>query len=382
MKLLHISDLHIGKRLNEVNLIEDQAHILTQIIDILKEKKPDALLIAGDVYDKAMPSAESVRLFDTFLSGVAAMGTPCFVISGNHDSPERIAFGASIMSENKVYMSKVYEGEVTPITLRDAFGEVDLFMLPFIKPAYVRVYNPDAKIESYQEALEQVVSTMDIKPTKRNVLLMHQFVTAMGTEAERSDSESLSVGGSDNIDFSVFNDFDYVALGHLHKPQRIGRDTVRYSGSPLKYSFSEVHHIKSATLVTLGAKGEVSIELLPLKPLRDLRKIKGSIHALLSPENYRDTNLDDYIHATLTDESEVLDAIGRMRQVYPNIMAIEFENQRTEVINSKTGAENIEDKTDLDLFAEFYTLQNNVPLSSEQLNIIEELLEKIGGHTL
>ena len=382
MKFMHLSDLHIGKRLNEVSLIEDQAHILDQIVTFAKDINPDGILLAGDIYDKSMPSSEAVSLFDQFLSNIAQLRIPCFVISGNHDSPERIAFGSSIMEGQKIYMSKVFSGRIDPVTLTDEHGEVDVYMLPFIKPAHVKPYHEEVLIETYEDALSQVIRSLNINKTKRNVLLMHQFITAMGTVVERCDSESISVGGSDNIDVSVFEAFDYVALGHLHKPHRIGRDTVRYSGSPLKYSFSEVQHHKSVSIVSLDEKGSVKIEALPLVPKRDLRKIKGPIKNLLSKESYEGTNLEDYIHVTLTDEEEILDAIGRMRQVYPNIMSIEFENNRSRTLSNRTGADSLHDKTDLELFSEFYALQNNEPLGDEKLAIVSDLLEKLGEDLL
>ncbi len=378
MKFIHLSDLHIGKRLNEVNLIEDQTHILNQILTLIKEVNPDGILLAGDIYDKSVPSSEAVGLFDQFLSNIAQLSIPCFVISGNHDSPERIAFGSSIMKGQKIYMSKVFGGKIEPISLTDPFGEVDIYMLPFIKPAHVKPYHEGSVVETYEEALSHVIRGLNLDLSKRNVLVMHQFITAMGTAVERSDSESISVGGSDNIDVSVFDAFDYVALGHLHKPHKIGRETVRYSGSPLKYSFSETQHIKSVCIVSLEEKGTVKIETYPLVPKRDLRKIKGPIQALLSRESYAGTNLDDYIHATLTDEEEIIDAIGRMRQIYPNIMTIEFENNRSRTLSNRTGADSIEDKSDLELFSEFYQLQNNEALSDEKLAIVSELLERLG----
>jgi exonuclease SbcD len=382
MKFMHLSDLHIGKRLNEVNLIEDQAYILDQIVTLAKDIRPAGILLAGDIYDKSMPSSEAVSLFDQFLSNIAQLGMPCFVISGNHDSPERIAFGSSIMEGQKIYMSKVFGGHIEPVTLSDAFGEVAVYMLPFIKPAHVKTYYKDVVIETYEDALSQVICSLNLDATKRNVLVMHQFITAMGTAVERCDSESISVGGSDNIDVSVFDAFDYVALGHLHKPHKIGRETVRYSGSPLKYSFSETQHQKSVCIVSLEEKGSVKIEALPLVPKRDLRKLKGPIGDLLSKESYEGTNLEDYIHVTLTDEEEILDAIGRMRQVYPNIMSIEFENSRSRKISNRTGADSLHDKSDLELFSEFYELQNNEILGEEKLAIVKTLLEKLGEELL
>jgi len=382
MKFIHVSDLHIGKRLNEVNLIEDQAYILDQILTLARKNSPDGILLAGDIYDKSMPSSEAVSLFDQFLSNLALLKIPCFVISGNHDSPERIAFGSSIMEGQKIYMSKVFSGHVDSVTLIDDFGEVNIYMLPFIKPAHVKPYSDGVTIETYEDALSHVIQSLNLDASKRNVLVMHQFITAMGTAVERSDSESISVGGSDNIDVSVFDAFDYVALGHLHKPHKIGRETVRYSGSPLKYSFSETQHIKSACLVSLEEKGSVKIEALPLLPLRDLRKIKGPIDALLAKESYAGTNLEDYIHVTLTDEEEIIDAIGRMRQIYPNIMAIEFENNRSRTLSNRTGADSIDDKSDLELFSEFYQLQNNEALCEEKRAIVSDLLTKLGEESL
>ena len=267
-------------------------------------------------------------------------------------------------------------------TLTDAFGEVDVYMLPFIKPAHVKPHQEGVVIETYEDALSHVIRGLNLDLSKRNVLLMHQFITAMGTVVERCDSESISVGGSDNIDVSVFDAFDYVALGHLHKPHKIGRETVRYSGSPLKYSFSESQHHKSVCIVSLEEKGSVKIETLPLVPKRDLRKIKGPIKELLSVDSYEGTNLEDYIHVTLTDEAEILDAIGRMRQIYPNIMSIEFENNRSRTLSNRTGADSLHDKTDLELFSEFYALQNNEALCEEKLAIVSDLLEKLGEDLL
>lgn len=380
MKLMHLSDLHIGKRVNEFNMLEDQKDILNKMLKIADDIQPDGILIAGDVYDKAMPSAEAVELFDEFLTGIAQRSIPCFVLSGNHDSPERIAFGARIMTGQRIHMSKVFDGTVTPIILTDEIGEVNIYMLPFIKPAHVRRFYLEAAVDSFEDAVKIVIDNTDIDDSKRNVLVAHQFITSAGIEPERCESESVSVGGLDNIDASVFDSFDYVALGHLHGPQRIGRDTIRYAGSPLKYSFSEAKHKKSITVIEFGEKGDVKINTIPLVPVRDMREIKGPIEELLSPTAYEGTNTDDYIHVTLTDEEDIMDAIGQVHTVYPNVMRLDYDNKRTKSINANTAADDIDRKTPAQLFKEFYKLQNNVEIDDEKVTIVTELLEKLGGN--
>lgn len=380
MKLMHLSDLHIGKRVNEFSLLDDQKYILRQILQIADEVKPNGILIAGDVYDKSIPAAETVELFDEFLTLIAERSIPCFVISGNHDSPERIAFGARIMSGQRIHMSRVFDGTITPAVLEDEIGELNIYMLPFIKPAHVRRFYPDAAADSYEEAVQTVINNIVIDDSKRNVLIAHQFITSGGIEPERCESESISVGGIDNIDVTIFDCFDYVALGHLHGPQAIGRETVRYAGSPLKYSFSEANHIKSVTVVDFGKKGEVQIATIPLVALRDMRRIKGPIDQLLSPQTYEGTNKDDYLHITLTDEEDIMDAIGRVRTVYPNVMGLDYENKRTKSINFDSAAEDVAKKSPVQLFKEFYLLQNNAEIDDEKMIIVSELLEKLGGH--
>ena len=250
MKLIHLSDLHLGKRVNEYSMLEDQEYILKKIINVIDDEKPDGVIIAGDVYDKSIPSAEAVQLFDDFLVQLAKRSLKVFVISGNHDSPERIAFGSRIMDASGIHMSPVYSGDITPIPLEDEFGTVNIYILPFIKPAHVRRY-AENEITTYTEAVEYVISKLNIDPANRNVLVTHQFVTG----ALRSESEEISVGGSDNVDAYVFEPFDYVALGHIHSPQTCGSENIRYCGTPLKYSFSEVHDKKSVTVVELREKG-------------------------------------------------------------------------------------------------------------------------------
>ena len=282
MKLLHLSDLHLGKRVNEFSMLEDQKYILSEIIQIVEKEAPDAVLIAGDVYDKSVPPAEAVELFDDFLVRLSRLGTQVFVISGNHDSPERVAFGGRLMDPSGIHMSPVYSGQVQPVPLTDAFGTVNIYMLPFVKPIHVRRFFPEAETGTYTDALRTAVEQMSVDPAARNVLITHQFVTG----AWRSESEDISVGGTDNVDASVFDAFDYVALGHIHGPQHVGRETMRYCGTPLKYSFSEAGHQKSVTAVELGEKGSVQVRAIPLTPRRDMREIRGTYLELTAKSYY------------------------------------------------------------------------------------------------
>ena len=373
MKLFHLSDLHLGKRIYEFSMLEDQAYILLRILRMIDEEKPDGVLIAGDVYDKSVPSAEAVLLFDRFLSDLAERDLPVFVISGNHDSPERIAFGSSIMDKTGIHMSPVYDSQIEPITLRDAYGDVNVYMLPFIKPAHVRRFCEDAEITGYTDAVAYAVDRMRIDADKRNVLVTHQFVTG----ARRSESEEISVGGTDNVDASVFAPFDYVALGHIHSPQNCGSDRIRYCGTPLKYSFSEAKDRKSVTVVELLEKGSVSYRTLDLIPRRDLVELKGAYAELMSKPFYENTTWqEDYTHITLTDEEDIPDAVGRLRTVYHNLMKLDYDNKRTRSDSIVSGDNDVETKSPFELLSDFYALQNNQPMSGEQSAFIRDLMEK------
>lgn len=373
MKLIHISDLHIGKRVNEFSMMEDQEYILTKIINIVDEETPEAILICGDVYDKSVPSAEAVALFDDFLVRLSKRNLKVFVISGNHDSPERIAFGAKLMNASGVYMSPVYSKDIEPIKLMDKYGDLNIYMLPFIKPAHVRAYFPEKTIESYTDALQIAIEHLKVNTAERNILLTHQFVTG----SERSDSEDISVGGSDNVSASVFDNFDYIALGHIHKPQYVSRETLRYCGTPLKYSFSEANHKKSLTIVELKEKGNISIRTADLVPKRDMREIKGKYMELTAKSYYDILNLDDYYHITLTDEDDVPDAMNKLRIIYKYVMKLDYDNKRTQSGTVISGTSDIENKSPLTLFSEFYELQNNQPISEEQKAFMANLIEKI-----
>ena len=374
MKFLHLADLHLGKRVNGFSMLEDQAHILRQILAILDDEQPDGVLIAGDVYDKSVPSVEAVGLLDSFLTELRARGVPVLLISGNHDSPERLAFGGRVMDSCGIHISPVYDGALAPVTLHDEFGPVHVWLLPFVKPAHVRRWFPDADIESYTDAMAEAVAHMDIDAAARNVLVTHQFVTG----GARSGSEELSVGGTDNVDSGVFAPFDYVALGHLHGAQHIGRETIRYAGSPLKYSFSEARQHKSVTVVTLGEKGDVQVRTAALTPLRELREIRGSYDELTARSFYEHTTYrSDYLHLILTDEQDVFDAMSRLRTIYPYLMTLDYDNARTRAAGGMSVPAETERRTPLELFEALYLRQNHRPMSEVQRAYIAQLMEQI-----
>lgn len=373
MKFVHLSDLHLGKRVNEYSMLEDQNYILEQIIRVIDAEKPCAVLIAGDVYDKSVPSAEAVSLFDEFLTRLSDRGVTVFAISGNHDSPERMAFGAHLLSQSGVYVSPVWDGQVRPISLEDEHGTVNVYLLPFLKPAHVRRYF-DEEIETYTDAMRVAVSQMAINTADRNVLVTHQFVTG----AERCDSEEISVGGSDNVSAEVFDGFDYVALGHIHRPQNCGAERVRYCGTPLKYSFSEARDQKSVTVVELANKGELSVRTVPLVPMRDMVELRGTYDELMKKSYYEGTTYpSDYLHITLTDEQDIPDAIGRLRTVYPYLMRLDYDNTRTRAAAHIEGDGAVQTKSPLQLFSDFYELQNNQPMTEEQRAFVEDLMQRI-----
>ena len=373
MKIVHLSDLHLGKRVNEFSMLEDQAYILSSILRVIDDVGPEAVIVAGDVYDKPVPPAEAVELFDDFLWQLARRKVQVFVVSGNHDSPERIAFASRLIDHSGIHLSPVYSGQVAPITLADEYGPVRFYMLPFVKPTHVRRYFEDKEISSYTDALRVAVDAMAMDKTVRNVLVTHQFVTG----AARSESEDVSVGGTDNVDAAVFDGIDYVALGHIHGPQNIGEPRIRYAGTPLKYSFSEAGHVKSVTVATLGEKGNLQVETIPLTPRRDLRELRGCYSDLVTRANYEGTATDDYLHITLTDEEDIPDVINRLRVIYPNLMKLDYDNRRTRAGGQIGAAADVTSKTPLDLVAELYEQQNGQPLSGEQVRFAGELIEKI-----
>lgn len=373
MKFIHISDLHLGKRVYEFSMMEEQRDILEKILNVADNERVEAVLISGDVYDRQVPSAEAVQLFDWFLTALAGRGLFVFVISGNHDSAERLSFGAKLMETRRVYIAPVFAGKIAPVTLTDDYGEISIYLLPFLKPAYVRRFYPEEEIADYEDALRMVMERTEVDTAKRNVLLAHQFVTG----AQRSESEEISVGGLDNVSAENFAVFDYTALGHIHKPQSAGAPHIRYCGTPLKYSFSETGHEKSATVVELKEKGKVDIRTIRLEPLRDLREIKGSYEELTDKRNWENARTEDYLHVTLTDEEDVPEAIRKLRVIYPNIMKLDYDNRRTRSAVSVGISEKQEERTPLQLFEELYRLQNNQDFGEEQREYLAGLIEEI-----
>jgi exonuclease SbcD len=377
VKILHLADLHLGKIVNGFSMLEDQAYILEQIMSVIKDKRPRAVVIAGDVYDRAMPGVEAVKIFDQFLTELVREKTAVIVISGNHDSAERLSFASRIMMEQQVYIYTIFDGSVHTVVLQDEFGAVVFHLLPFVRPAEVRPFF-EKKIESYSDALRTVLESIKKDPADRNILVAHQFVAAAGLEPERSDSENISLGGLDCIDVEMLGGFDYVALGHLHGPQKVAYDHIRYCGSPLKYSFSEAHHVKSVYLLEIGEKKSLSVTAVPLVPLRDMRKIKGPLNALMNKTVVEQGNKEDYLHITLTDEDEIMDAIGKVRSVYPHVMTLAFENSRTQAVFDLEEDIEIEDVPPVELFGSFYASQNGGAMKRVQKEIVENMLEQIG----
>lgn len=372
MKLFHLSDLHIGKRVNEFSMIEDQKYILTQILYAADQEKPDGILISGDVYDRTIPTAEAVQVFDAFLTRLSEQKIPAFIISGNHDSAERLAFGSSLMGKSGIYFSKVYDGTVEKIPMQDAYGTVWIYLLPFLRPSTIRHALPERaeEVQSAADAVRIALEQTKIDEKERNVLLAHQFVTG----AKRCDAEELQVGDVDQIPAELFASFEYVALGHIHSPQKVGRETVRYCGAPLKYSFSEAGQEKSITVVELKEKGSVDLRTIPLKPLHDLRKIRGMYLEVTAKSFYENRDCEDYLQVTLTDEEDVPDGMAKLRTIYPNLMRLEYDNKRTRSNAEVRAAERVEEKSELELFQEFYELQNNQSMTEMQEQFVEELL--------
>ena len=374
MKIMHLSDLHLGKRVNEFSMLEDQIYILNEIINIIDEQKPKVIILAGDIYDKPIPPAEAVEIFDDFLYKLSKRNLYVFIISGNHDSAERIAFGSRLFDKSSIYLSPVYNGKILPIPVDDECGDINFYMLPFIKPVHVRRFFPDAEVYTYTDALSTVISDMHIDTAQKNILITHQFVTG----SSRTESEDVSVGGSDNVDSDIFKDFDYVALGHIHRSQCCDSEYIRYCGTPLKYSFSESKDIKSITMLDIKEKGNIKLDFIPLTPLRDMVEIKGSYNELMLKSFYENTSLtDDYVHITLTDEEDIPDVITKLRVVYKNTMKIDYDNQRTKKSSEINLINDMDSKSPLELFDTFYELQNGKHLSDTQRVFLKNIIEEI-----
>ena len=377
MKILHLADLHLGKVIQEQSLLEDQKYMLNEIIKKLQEENVETILISGDVYDRSIPQTDAIDLLDYFLNIlIKDLKKQVFIISGNHDSKERLGFGNKIFENDGLFISSKYEGKIKKVELQDEYGKLNIYMLPFIKPIEVKKYFNDESL-SYDETIKKIIEKEDIDESQRNIILTHQFVTSIGEEVERTESEVLTLGGTDNVDISNYNKFDYVAIGHVHRPQRIGRDTARYAGTMLKYSFSEVNHKKTMPIIDFKEKGNIDIKLVELKPLRDMREIKGPIEKLI--ENYEEENANDYIRAIITNEEPVYDAIGQIRKIYPNVLKLEVQNSKI-MSNIEFKTENLQkvkSKSEIELFNEFYKFQNNIELNEEQINLIQEIVKEI-----
>lgn len=375
MKLIHLSDLHLGKRLNEFSMIEDQKYILKKILQIITEEKPDGIIVAGDVYDRSIPSEDAMKIWDDFLIKIEKKGIPMFAINGNHDSAVRFSDHSTLLDSMGIHLAREYKGEVQVYTLEDKGGKVNIHLLPFVKPQTVRSAFPDEEISDYNDTVRVAVEHIDLNKEDRNILVAHQFVTG----AERCESEE-NVGGQDNVDAAIFDDFDYVALGHLHGPQKVTREEIRYCGTPLKYSFSEKDHEKSVTVIETESKGDIQIRTISLEPMHDLREIKGTYDELVSKDFYEGTDTDDYIHAILTDEDDVPDAISKLRVVYPNIMKLSYDNTRTRTQGEVLDGSDNTDKKPIELFSELFEKQNNQPMSDLQRELVEKDIEEIWGN--
>lgn len=379
MKILHLSDLHIGKSVNGFSMIAEQKHAFAQILEHIRTERPDAVVIAGDVYDRALPSVEAVALFDDFLTALAGEDVAVLLISGNHDSPERLGYAGRLLAEKRLHLCGVFDGVLRKVVLHDKHGEVNFWLLPFIKPSSLRGLFAECEIESYDDAISAVLDSADVDYTARNILVSHQFYTKAGLSAIRSESELNPIGGLDAVSAELVERFDYVALGHLHGGQSVGSEHIRYCGSPIKYSFSEWRHEKSVTLIELKERGNLTISTLPLIPIHDMREIKGELEKLLSDEVSSFASKEDYLRVILTDDDEIIDPMGKLHSVYPNVMSICFENSRTNIdIGSiKADIEAIETLSQYDLFCEFYLEIQGSVMSDEQIAIVRELLERL-----
>lgn len=397
MKLLHISDLHLGKKINDFSMLEDQRFILAKIEDVIERERPDAVLIAGDVYDRSIPSTEAMELFEGFLNHLASGGNQVFIISGNHDSAERLSFGNALMESSGVHIASAFSGGTDPEAMRyelqDDHGTVNLYLVPFIKPANVRhamissgrmTESEASAIDSYAKAMAAVIDIMGPDPTQRNLLIAHQFVTGAAT----CESEEVTVGGLDNIDADVFDVFDYVALGHLHGQQTLGtKQNIRYCGTPLKYSFSEIHHNKSVTIVTIGAKApdggddpstaELSIDRIPLKPLHEWADIRGTFEEITSDAFLEKADKEAFTRITLLDEDDVPEAIARLKAYYPNLMNLRYDNKRTQAAQELGDGGELERRSETELFEELFEKQNNMEMNQQQKDLVQKVLESL-----
>lgn len=378
MKLLHLGDLHLGKSLCGYDLKQDQEFILDQIIDIIRDREVEGVLISGDVYDSRKPSDTAVRLLDQFLVKLTRTGVDIYMISGNHDSSDRLNYGSDLFQMNKIYIAAEYGGRLCKVTKTDEFGEVDIYLLPFVKASTVRSHHEDT-IEDYEDAVRAVLAHAEVDPNRRNVILAHQYVVGSGGDPVHGGSEGVdrdNVGTVEKIGYRVFDDFDYVALGHIHSPQEVGRAGIRYAGSPLKYSLSEAEHVKSVPIITLGEKGEVDIQLIPLRPMRDLRHLVGRLDVLLDRDNIENT--EDFIYATLTDDVTTENVMGVFRGVYPNTLAVNYAEREYDRVDHLEVGEDAAQKPFDELIKEFYQLMYDEEISDDELEFMQLIAGEAG----
>jgi len=378
MRCMHLGDLHLGKNVNEFSMIEDQKYILDQIIDIVESKEIDAVLLAGDIYDRSIPSEEAVKLFDRFLTRLAELGRSVFAVSGNHDSDERLHFGSSLFAANNIYINGRYDGEIPCVTIEDDYGPLHIWLLPYIKASRAGHFFPDADTSTYDKAFRTVIRSAGINEAERNILVLHQFVTGAAKEPELAGSETmvLNVGTIDKIGADCFDAFDYVAMGHIHSAQAVGRETCRYAGSMLKYSLDkkELSRTKSVPVITMGAKGDVDVELVELEPLREIRHIRGNLRDLIDSA----TDTEDYIYATLTDEETQFDAMARLREVYPRVMKLDYDNSASRALGMDGDGPDTEGKNFHELIGEFFQLYHGSQPTEKEWKIIEETAKEAG----
>lgn len=378
MKFLHISDLHIGKRLNKTSLLEDQSFILDQIASRFDKEDVDTLLIAGDLYDQIQPSREAVALVDRFLTRVSTVGKPVFVVAGNHDSAQLVSYGKSLFNSMKLYMSSVYDGTIEKVLLSDSYGEIFVWLIPYLNPSLVKPYFPDKDIKTHEDSLKAVIESLNIDTTVRNVALSHQFVTEGSSAVELSESEIHSVGGIDSIDASVYRSFDYVALGHLHKAQSVLGDTIRYSGTPLKYSLSEANHQKSMTLVELNEKGEISVELEPLPCLRDMVVHKGTMSEIKEKLLELKMPSNEFAFIRLSDSEISSEDMQFLRWYFPHFCVIEYDqtpDQNIDVHNDLS--DKTSQKSPLEHFSDFFALQTGAELDDYQFELMSGIFSDL-----
>lgn len=381
MKFLHTGDLHLGKTLNGFDMSEDQRYILDQILDIADKEAVDGVLIAGDVYDKSVPSEAATKLLDYFLLGLAKKGIKVFMVSGNHDSDDRLNYGSALFASNQIFIAAVFDGALHKQSFADGHTGmgIDVYMLPFVKASQVRHYFPDENIKSYDDAVRLIIGNTPINKKNKNILVAHQFVAGRGEDPMLAGSEGIaaqSVGAVEKIGYDCFEGFDYVALGHIHSPQRVGRDEIRYAGSPLKYSLSEANNEKSVALITVSAEERVAIELVPLKPMRNMRHIRGTMKDLLDKKNVKAP--EDFIYATLTDEELINDVMGIFQQVYLNTLRIDYDNSHTREIEQVDIGRIAGNKSFQELIGDFYRLMYGCEITEEEMAVMRMAAREAG----